>query len=95
MREDIRSYSKYIFEEWALHSLAMNYQANGQVEEAMAILKLNTEMFPNSWETHQHFAEANLAIGNKELAIESYKKALNINPDATNIKKALEILRRE
>ena len=90
MREDKRTYSKYIFEEWALHSLAMTYQANEQFEEAIAIFKLNAETFPDSWEAHRNLADAYLAIGNKELALQSYQNALKINPHDANIKKAVE-----
>ena len=62
------------------------------LEEAIAIFKLNAETFPDSWEAHRSLAEAYLAIGNRELAIQSYQKALEINPDDADIKKAVEEL---
>jgi tetratricopeptide (TPR) repeat protein len=90
MRDDRRTYNKYIFEEWALHSLAMSYQANEQFEEAIAIFRLSAETFPDSWEAHRNLAEAYLAIGNRELAMDSYRKASEINPDDAAVKKVLE-----
>jgi tetratricopeptide (TPR) repeat protein len=92
MREDTRTYNKYIFDEWVLDGLAMDYQANGQFEEAIAIFKLNTETFPGSWLAHRKLAESYLAVGNEELAIQSYQKALEINPDDADTVKALEKL---
>jgi tetratricopeptide (TPR) repeat protein len=93
MHEDTRTHKKYLFEEWALHSLAMRYQMNGRIAEAIAILQLSAETFPYSWSTHQNLAEAYLENGNKKSAIASYEQALEINSGNVEIKQALETLR--
>jgi tetratricopeptide (TPR) repeat protein len=93
MRADTRSYNKYIFEEWSLRSLGLNYMINGRLPEAAAILELAAGLYPDSWEMQVALAEARLASGQKDLAIRSYQKALSINPDDADIKGALDKLR--
>jgi len=93
MRADTRSYNKYIFEEWSLRSLGLNYMNNGRLPEAIAILELAAGLYPDSWEIQVALAEARLASGQKDLAIRSYQKALSINPDDTDIRGALDKLR--
>lgn len=47
-------------------------------------------VFPASFNVYDSLAEAYMKKGNKELAIESYRKSLELNPDNVN---ALEKLR--
>lgn len=52
--------------------------------EAVEILKLNVELFPLSGNVHGRLAEAHVAAGDKELAIKSYARALELNPGNRN-----------
>jgi peptidylprolyl isomerase len=73
---------------------AMGYRllANNQVREAIEVFKLNVEAYPTSANVYDSLAEAYLAQGDKERAIENYKKALELDPQAENARKALNAL---
>lgn len=61
--------------------------------EAISIFKINAETFPQSWNAHDSLAEAYMLNGDKLLAIQSYKKSLQLNPqnsNATSMLKKLE-----
>ena len=63
-------------------------------EEAIEIFKLNVKLYPNSENVYDSLAEAYLKAGNNELAIDTYKKLLLLNPDnkyAIDLIKKLEM----
>ena len=51
-----------------------------KVPEAIALLKLNVEFYPNSWNVYDSLADAYAANSEKDLAITNYKKSLELNP---------------
>jgi uncharacterized membrane protein len=63
----------------------------GANESAIQVLRLNAETHPRSANVHDSLGEAYLAAGNKALAIESYRKALAIDP---KLKSALAEMQR-
>jgi len=62
---------------------ALGYQLlfGGKVDVAIVVFKKNTEMNPDSWNVWDSLAEAYLNKGEKQLAIENYKKALSMAPE--------------
>ena len=62
-------------------------------DAAIAVLKLVVEEYPRSAIAHDSLGEAYATAGQKQLAIESYEKALAIDPKFTSSVKALEKLR--
>lgn len=62
-------------------------------DKAIECFKLNATNYPNAASVYTHLANAYLAKGEKDLAIQNYKKALQLNPDEDSAKKALEKLR--
>jgi tetratricopeptide (TPR) repeat protein len=60
--------------------------------EAVETLKLNMQLFPNSWNVYDSYGEALLNIGQKEEAIKMYKRSVELNPKNAGGKKALEKL---
>ena len=65
-----------------------------RVNEAIEVFDFMVEEFPlssNAWDSR---GEAYMKAGNKELAIENYKKSLELNPDNENAKKMLEQLQK-
>lgn len=50
------------------------------LDEAISVFKLNTERYPDSWNTWDSLAEAYYRKGDKELAIKYYKKSIELNP---------------
>lgn len=63
-----------------------------KTKEAAAMFKLNTEMYPNSFNTFDSYAEALMLLGEKTLAIENYKKSLQLNPGSRRGLKKLKEL---
>jgi tetratricopeptide (TPR) repeat protein len=68
------------------------FQEKHKYAEAFEILKLNAELFPNSWNTHDSYGEILLLLGKKEEAIQEYKRSVELNPGNTGGKKVLEEL---
>ncbi len=64
-----------------------------KVDDAVAILKLNVEEYPLSANVYDSLGEAYIAAGQKQLAIDNYEKALQIDPKSDNAIKVLEKLR--
>jgi CubicO group peptidase (beta-lactamase class C family) len=62
-----------------------------KVKEAIGVFKLNVELYPKSGNPYDSLGEAYLLNGNKELAIENYKKSLELDPQNTN---AVEMLKK-
>jgi tetratricopeptide (TPR) repeat protein len=63
-----------------------------EYKEAVAVLKLTTERFPDDWRSHNNLAFAYMTAGNIELAIQSYRKVLELNPGNQNALKAIREL---
>ncbi len=64
----------------------------GNLEDALLIFQLNTEFYPNAFNTFDSLGECLLQMGKKEEAIQAYKKSLELNPENISGKKALEKL---
>jgi CubicO group peptidase (beta-lactamase class C family) len=64
-------------------------------EDAVAVMKQNTDDFPSSWNAWDSYAEACMDKGDKELAIKYYQKSLELNPKNDNGKKMLAQLQSE
>ncbi|GAA4310476.1 hypothetical protein GCM10023183_28440 [Nibribacter koreensis] len=64
----------------------------GQLPKALAVFKLTTSLFPNSGNAFDSYAEALVASGQKDLAIQNYKRALALNPKNSGAIKQLQAL---
>ncbi|MEO8209219.1 MAG: tetratricopeptide repeat protein [bacterium] len=67
---------------------------DGKVNDAIEILKLNAESYPNSANVYDSMGEAYMLVGNNELAIENYKKSLELDPSNNNAIERLEKLQK-
>ena len=66
---------------------------DGKLEDGITILENNTKNFPESEKVWFELANAYLQNNDKEKARDAYKKNLEINPEHTKTKEALEDLR--
>jgi CubicO group peptidase (beta-lactamase class C family) len=82
----------YDFSEGQLNGLGYQLMQMKRVKDAIEIFKLNVEMFPRSSNPHDSLAEAYMENGDKTLAIQNYKKALELNPKNTNAAEKLKKL---
>jgi len=62
---------------------ALGYQLlfAGKVDDALEVFKMNTEMYPDSWNVWDSLGEGYMNKGDKESAIQNYKKALGMSPE--------------
>ena len=79
--------------ESALNFLGYSLLRKQQVNEAIEVLKLNVEAYPQSSNVYDSLGEAYLRSGDKEKAIENYEKALKLDPASDNAKQMLKRLR--
>jgi CubicO group peptidase (beta-lactamase class C family) len=77
--------SDYDLSEPEINGLADQLLRNGKTKEAIEILKLNVEAYPRSSAAYSNLGEAYFVAGQKELAIQALKKALELNPQSENI----------
>jgi cytochrome c-type biogenesis protein CcmH/NrfG len=63
------------------------------LEEAIAILKLNVEIYPKVGNSYDSLGEAYMLKGNTALAIENYTRALELDPSNSNAVQKLKELR--
>ena len=63
-----------------------------KLSEAIALLKLNVEFYPKSWNTYDSLAEAYATNGEKDLAIANYKKSIELNPQNSGAREKLKKL---
>jgi tetratricopeptide (TPR) repeat protein len=73
-----------------MNTLGYKYLNEGRNEEALAIFKINTETFPQSWNAYGSYGEALLKNGEKEEAIKNFEKSIQLNPDNENGRKMIE-----
>jgi tetratricopeptide (TPR) repeat protein len=58
--------------------------AQKQPQQSIAVLTLNTELYPDSWNAFDSLGEILQKAGDKTKAIENYRRSLKLNPDNTN-----------
>jgi CubicO group peptidase (beta-lactamase class C family) len=82
----------YDFSEPQLNTLGYQLLQTKRVKDAIEIFKLNVEMFPQSFNTYDSLGEAYMVNGDKQLAIQNYKKSLELNPKNTGAVEKLKKL---
>jgi len=85
--------SNNVVQEARLNDLGYSLLQSNKFAPAIAIFKLNVELYPDSANTYDSLGEAYMASGQKDLAVTNYKKSLELNPksqNAVNMLKKLE-----
>ena len=75
--------------EMGLNALGYNLMAADKTKEAIEVFQLNVKWFPSSWNVYDSLGEAYAMAGQNELAIENYKKSIELNPENVGGKEAL------
>ncbi len=70
---------------------SLGYELLGQkkVRDAIAVFALNTELYPDSWNTYDSLGEAYADAGDVDLAIVNYRHSLALNPRNAGAEKLL------
>jgi CubicO group peptidase (beta-lactamase class C family) len=79
-----------LFTEAALNSLGYQLLGTDRVTEAIAVFKLNVEVFPEAFNTYDSLGEAYMISGDYRLATENYRRSLELNPDNANAEQMLK-----
>jgi hypothetical protein len=74
-------------------SLGYRFLNSDRITEAVNIFKINTALYPQSWNTYDCLGEAYAKAGNKDLAIENYEKSLKLNPTSKSSIEAIKQLK--
>ncbi len=82
--------SEYNVTEAAINSFGYELMNAGKTEDALKIFRLNTELYPNGYNTFDSYGECLLLLNRKEEGLEAYKKSLELNPKNENARKILE-----
>ncbi|MBO9611079.1 MAG: tetratricopeptide repeat protein [Dyadobacter sp.] len=82
--------SLYDVSETAINSFGYKLMANPS--EAVKIFKLNTELYPNGFNTFDSYGECLMKLDRKKEAIAAYQKSLALNPQNTNARTVLTTL---
>jgi CubicO group peptidase (beta-lactamase class C family) len=88
----VKQAALYDFAEPELNRLGYQLLQSGKQREAIEVFKLNVEAYPQSFNTYDSLAEAYMAINERELARQNYKKSLELNPNNTSAVEALKRL---
>jgi len=81
--------TEYDLSESAINFIAYQLMGQDKKEEALEILKLNTELYPTGFNAFDSYGECLLALGNKKEARIAYKKSLELNPKNKNAEEIL------
>lgn len=75
--------------------LGYRYLGDDMIDKALEVFKLNVKLYPNAWNPYDSLGEAYAIAGNKDLAIENYKKSIELNPDNDHGKEMIKKLQEE
>lgn len=90
----LRTSQAYYVTETSMNGLGYRLLGEKKAAEAVAVLKLNTELYPRSANTYDSLGEAYLAAGDQKAAVENYRRSLALNPKNDNARAILRKLGR-
>jgi tetratricopeptide (TPR) repeat protein len=64
-------------------------------DEAIKVFTLNTELYPNAWNTWDSLADAYMKKGEKQIAIGYFKKSIQLNPQNEYAREMVESLEKD
>ena len=82
----------YAFTPGQLNLVGRRLLQHGKNREALEILKMNAELFPNLAAIADSLGDAYLAVGDNENAIQTFKKSLAIDPADSSAAESLRTL---
>ncbi len=92
---DLKTDSPNVYDfdnEEALNQLGYRLLGDKKIKDAIEVLKLNVEMFPDSFNPYDSLGEAYLADDQTDLALANYKQSVKLNPENEGGKLAISKL---
>jgi hypothetical protein len=80
---------RFVETEGPMNRLGYALLQNKRAADALEVFKLNAESFPRSANAFDSLGDGYQAVGNRELAIQSYEKALAIDPNFASSRESL------
>jgi tetratricopeptide (TPR) repeat protein len=80
INKDDKSVPVYDISESEINRIGYDLMNQDNIEYALQIFKLNTELYPNAYNTYDSYGECLLRIGDRINAIKAYRKSLELNP---------------
>ena len=93
LRDRFYGRDTYNFGEFSLNGLGYQLLASGRTEEALAIFRLNAEMFPESANVYDSLGDGLKAAGQPRAALRSYLAAFELNPTMRGLQARIDSLR--
>jgi len=75
-----KAVSEGLMDEASINEIGYSLLGEKNHDLAVGVFRFNVEQFPESWNTFDSLAEAYMTKGEKDKAIEYYKKSLELNP---------------
>lgn len=89
VKKEDKEKSEYDLSEMALNVFGYQLMEQGKNQDALKIFKLNTELYPNAYNTYDSYGECLLKLGKTDKAIKAYEKSLELNINNDNASKVL------
>ena len=93
LRDRFYGAGSYDFTEHSLSELGSSLMAKGRNDDAIRIFQLNVQQYPSSSFAYSSLADAYAAAGQKDLAIQNYEKAVQLEPRNREAEQKLKALR--
>jgi len=93
LRDRFYGSGSYDFSERSLNQVGGNLMTKGKNDDAIRIYQLNVQQNPNSSFAYSSLADAYAAAGQKDLAIQNYEKAVQLEPRNREADQKLKELR--
>src|SRR5689334_10921980 len=89
LRQNTMTQGTFDFGEWSMNELARTLGERGKTAEAIAMLELNQEFYPQAAEIDFMLGELHRQRGEKDKAIARYRAVLQKDPNSTRAKQRL------
>jgi len=90
LTQELENKVVYDFTETEVNAYGYDLMRDEKYEDALTVFKLNTELYPDAWNTFDSYGECLLVLGDTISGIKAYEKSLELNP---NNGTAIEVLR--
>jgi len=84
--------AEYADLEFIMNRLGYIHLRKGEVPAALQLFRLNVDLFPHSYNVYDSYGESLMVNDQIELAIENYKKSLELNPNNKNAERVIQVL---
>ena len=89
----LKKYKDEVTSMYELNTYGRILYGTNRVDEAIAVFKFNTELFPDQPRSYMSLANTLGVSGQKEKAIKVLEKALKLHPENEDLKKNLEVIK--